>query len=81
MAKSIKDIISNQVVTVKQIKVADKLCNIRDITTSPPQDWSLLRRTEYLDWSQEVVSGCRGVNLSLEQAFDDAIKKAHEVLH
>jgi guanosine-3',5'-bis(diphosphate) 3'-pyrophosphohydrolase len=65
----------------KQIKVADKLCNIRDITTSPPKDWSLQRRTEYLDWSQKVVSGCRGVNLSLEQAFDDAIKKAHEVLH
>jgi GTP diphosphokinase / guanosine-3',5'-bis(diphosphate) 3'-diphosphatase len=66
---------------VKQIKIADKLCNIRDITTSPPHDWSLERRTEYLHWSKEVVSGCRGVNLSLEKAFDDAIKKAHEVLH
>lgn len=66
---------------VKQIKMADKICNIRDITTSPPKDWSLERRTEYLAWSQEVVSGCRGVNLSLEKAFDDAIKKAHEVLH
>lgn len=65
----------------KQIKVADKICNIRDITTCPPQDWSLERRTEYLDWSQKVVSGCRGVNLSLEKAFDDAIKKAYEVLH
>jgi guanosine-3',5'-bis(diphosphate) 3'-pyrophosphohydrolase len=65
----------------KQIKIADKLCNIRDITTCPPKDWPLQRRTEYLDWSLKVVSGCRGVNLSLEQAFDDAIKKAHEVLH
>jgi guanosine-3',5'-bis(diphosphate) 3'-pyrophosphohydrolase len=66
---------------VKQIKISDKLCNIRDITNCPPQDWSLQRRTEYLAWSQEVVSGCRGVNLGLEQAFDDAIKKAHEVLN
>ena len=66
---------------VKQIKIADKLCNIRDITTSPPKDWPLRRRTEYLDWSQEVVSGCRGVNLSLEQAFDEAIKQAHKALH
>jgi guanosine-3',5'-bis(diphosphate) 3'-pyrophosphohydrolase len=65
---------------VKQIKIADKLCNIRDITTSPPKDWSLQRRTDYLDWAQKVVSGCRGVNSGLEQAFDDAIKKAVEVL-
>src|ERR1017187_2539883 len=52
---------------VKQIKIADKICNIRDITNCPPQDWSIKRRTEYLDWSQEVVSGCRGVNLGLER--------------
>jgi guanosine-3',5'-bis(diphosphate) 3'-pyrophosphohydrolase len=64
----------------KQIKIADKICNVRDITNCPPQDWSLKRRTEYLDWSQSVVSGCRGVNLSLEQAFDNAIKQAHKVL-
>lgn len=65
----------------KQIKIADKICNVRDITNSPPQDWSLQRRSEYLEWSQKVVSGCRGVNLRLERAFDDAIKKAHKVLH
>jgi guanosine-3',5'-bis(diphosphate) 3'-pyrophosphohydrolase len=66
---------------VKQIKIADKISNIRDITASPPKDWSLQHCADYLDWSQEVVSGCRGVNASLEQAFDDAIKKAHEVLN
>jgi guanosine-3',5'-bis(diphosphate) 3'-pyrophosphohydrolase len=66
---------------VKQIKIADKLCNIRDITNSPPHDWSLQRRTKYINWSQEVVNVCRGVNLSLEQAFDAAIEEAHKVLH
>jgi len=65
---------------VKQIKIADKLCNIRDIMTSPPEDWSLQRRAEYLAWAQQVVSGCRGVNLGLEQAFDNAIKQGLEVL-
>jgi guanosine-3',5'-bis(diphosphate) 3'-pyrophosphohydrolase len=65
---------------VKQIKIADKLCNLRDITICPPQHWPLQRRTDYLDWAQEVVGGCRGVNLGLEQAFDDAVKQAHEVL-
>jgi guanosine-3',5'-bis(diphosphate) 3'-pyrophosphohydrolase len=64
----------------KQIKISDKLCNVRDITNSPPHDWSPQRRTEYLDWSQKVVNGCRGVNLGLEQAFDAAIKRGLEVL-
>ena len=64
----------------KQIKIADKLCNIRDITNSPPHDWSQQRRTEYLDWSQKVVNGCRGVNVGLEQAFDTAVKNALEAL-
>ncbi len=64
----------------KQIKIADKICNIRDITSSPPADWTLQRRTEYLDWSQKVVSGCRAVNEKLEQAFDEAIALALESL-
>ncbi len=57
----------------KQIKLADKICNIRDIMSSPPADWTLQRRTEYLDWSCKVVSGCRGVNEKLEQVFDEAV--------
>ena len=42
----------------KQLKIADKICNIRDITVSPPADWSLKRRSEYLSWSEKVVAGC-----------------------
>jgi guanosine-3',5'-bis(diphosphate) 3'-pyrophosphohydrolase len=45
----------------KQIKIADKICNIRDITVSPPAGWSPERRSEYLVWSEKVVTGCRGV--------------------
>jgi len=56
----------------KQIKLADKICNVEDITHRPPKDWSLERRTEYLDWSRRVVEGCRGVNAALERAFDFA---------
>ena len=64
----------------KQIKLADKICNIRDIMSSPPAEWTLERRTEYLDWSSKVVSGCRGVNEKLEQVFDHAIEQARESL-
>jgi GTP diphosphokinase / guanosine-3',5'-bis(diphosphate) 3'-diphosphatase len=65
----------------KQIKLADKICNIRDILNSPPADWSLQRRNEYLEWAQEVVSGCRGVNEKLEQVFDNAIEQARASMH
>jgi guanosine-3',5'-bis(diphosphate) 3'-pyrophosphohydrolase len=64
----------------KQLKIADKICNIRDITVSPPADWSLERRGEYLRWSERVVDGCRHVNAKLDQAFDQAITQARKVL-
>lgn len=64
----------------KQLKIADKICNIRDITVSPPADWSLERRSEYLQWSEKVVAGCRHVNAKLDQAFDQAIARARELL-
>lgn len=51
----------------KQLKIADKLCNIRDIMVSPPAYWSLERRSEYLRWSERVVAGCRQVNAKLDQ--------------
>jgi guanosine-3',5'-bis(diphosphate) 3'-pyrophosphohydrolase len=44
----------------KQVKIADKICNIRDIIKSPPEDWSTERKREYLDWTCKVVNGCRG---------------------
>jgi guanosine-3',5'-bis(diphosphate) 3'-pyrophosphohydrolase len=64
----------------KQLKIADKICNVRDITASPPADWPLRRRRDYLKWSEEVVAGCRGVNAKLDHAFDQAISRAKTVL-
>jgi guanosine-3',5'-bis(diphosphate) 3'-pyrophosphohydrolase len=65
----------------KQVKIADKICNVRDITVSPPPNWPVQRRLSYLTWSEQVVAGCRGVNLKLDQAFDQAIRRAREVLN
>jgi guanosine-3',5'-bis(diphosphate) 3'-pyrophosphohydrolase len=41
----------------KLIKIADKIGNVRDVTWSPPPDWSLTRRIEYLEWAERVVQG------------------------
>jgi len=52
------------------VKLADKICNLRDILASPPPRWSLTRRQEYFDWAKEVVDKARGVNPKLERIFD-----------
>ena len=60
----------------RQIKLADKICNLRDLVDRPPFDWSAERRIAYLDWSEQVVAGCRGVNARLEREFDEAHREA-----
>jgi guanosine-3',5'-bis(diphosphate) 3'-pyrophosphohydrolase len=57
----------------KQLKLADKICNVRDVTLDPPADWSLERRREYLDWAVAVIDGCRGVNAALDRHFDKLV--------
>ena len=62
--------------SAKQLKIADKICNVRDITESPPSDWSEERKAEYLAWTERVVAGCRGVNPSLDRVYDVALLAA-----
>ena len=50
----------------KLVKLADKICNLRDIAASPPADWSIQRKQEYFDWAKTVVDGLRGVHPGLE---------------
>jgi hypothetical protein len=62
----------------KVLKLADKTSNLRAITASPPPDWSVKRRVEYVTWAREVVAGLRGVNDWLEVEFDKAASAAEE---
>lgn len=64
----------------KLIKLGDKICNIRYISQSPPADWSVARRREYLDWTERVVAGCRGTNEKLEQFYDDYLENVRKQL-
>ena len=52
------------------MKLADKICNLRDVAVRPPANWDLTRRREYFDWAKRVVDGLRGVHPRLEAAFD-----------
>jgi guanosine-3',5'-bis(diphosphate) 3'-pyrophosphohydrolase len=64
----------------KAIKLADKIANMRDVMESPPRDWSLARRIEYLDWTERVVAGCRGTNSALERHYDEVLKQGKATL-
>ena len=64
----------------KLVKLADKICNLRDILASPPADWSADRKRAYFDWAARVVAGLRGVHPTLEAIFDGLYGRQAELL-
>ena len=56
----------------KLVKLADKICNIRDVARRPPAHWDKRRQLEYFDWAKRVIDRMRGTNPRLEAAFDAA---------
>lgn len=55
----------------KLVKLADKICNLRDMLAAPPAGWSAERKLEYFNWAAQVVAGLRGVNDRLEAVFEN----------
>jgi len=37
------------------VKLADKICNLRDLAEQAPVGWDTNRRREYFDWARQVV--------------------------
>jgi len=64
----------------KLIKLADKACNVRNLVTMPPSDWSMERRQEYLLWGEKVVAGLRGTNSALEDYYDHELSSGKLLL-
>jgi guanosine-3',5'-bis(diphosphate) 3'-pyrophosphohydrolase len=60
--------------SAKLVKLADKICNLRDILASPPKDWSIERKRQYFDWAKKVIDQARGTNLKLERRFDQLFR-------
>ena len=64
----------------KLLKLADKISNVQGIISSPPKDWSLERKQEYLLWTEQVVAGLRGVNETLEVHYDNLLQNGKRSL-
>ena len=59
----------------KLVKLADKICNLRDVAERPPAKWDMERRREYFEWARRVIDGLRGAHAGLEAAFDAAYRR------
>ncbi len=67
-------------VEAKQIKLADKTANVREVADAPAPDWPHERREQYLEWAARVVGGLRGANPALEAEFDKHLLRAKQQL-
>jgi guanosine-3',5'-bis(diphosphate) 3'-pyrophosphohydrolase len=62
----------------KLVKLADKICNLRDVALHPPAHWDLPRRREYFDWARSVVDRLGAVEPRLHAAFERAYAQMPE---
>jgi (p)ppGpp synthase/HD superfamily hydrolase len=60
----------------KLLKLADKTSNLRAVAASPPPEWTVRRRKEYVEWARKVVEGLGDVNPKLKAQFEEAAHAA-----
>jgi (p)ppGpp synthase/HD superfamily hydrolase len=61
-------------IQAQTIKLADKISNLRSMISSPPADWDLARRQEYVAWAKQVVGGLKSPDPVLMVEFEKAVE-------
>jgi len=64
----------------KLIKIADKISNIRARILPDPNKAEREDLIDYVNWAEQVVTGCRGGNAVLDRAFENTVKLARSTL-
>ncbi|KAJ9122355.1 hypothetical protein QFC22_001777 [Naganishia vaughanmartiniae] len=64
----------------QQVKLADKMHNLRSIREDPPVGWTARRCQEYFIWARKVTSSCYPALPQIEMAFDDLYENQHFVM-
>ena len=62
------------------VRIADKIANVGSVGRTPPQEWSVERRQEYLEWTQRVVEGCRGCSPQLDRLYDACLAESYRLV-
>lgn len=60
------------------IKLADKICNLRDLVATPP-DWPRERRLAYFDWAEAVCRQLKGTDARLDVLFEHACAARRQI--
>jgi hypothetical protein len=58
---------------VAQIQLSDKLCNLQDLMSNPPIDWSQEKIDYYFEWVEQAIGDSSSINLHLKVAMDELI--------
>jgi guanosine-3',5'-bis(diphosphate) 3'-pyrophosphohydrolase len=61
------------------VKLADKICNLRDILATPPANWTADRKRQYFDWAAQVINKIKGTHPGLEATFDELYARTAEL--
>ena len=56
----------------KQCKLADKICNLRDLRDCPP-NWSAERIDDYYRFAEDVYRGLKGEHAALDNQMDQLL--------
>jgi GTP diphosphokinase / guanosine-3',5'-bis(diphosphate) 3'-diphosphatase len=54
------------------VKLADKICNLRDMVDQAPAGWNIERKREYFDWAKNVIDGLPDIHPVLKGLFMQA---------
>lgn len=60
----------------KQLRIADMISNLRSCRLGSSPDWPLKTRREYVDLSEKIFAGCRGINPALDELFHQTLADA-----
>lgn len=64
----------------QNLRVADKVSNLRGILSSPPESWSVDRKLGYYAWAEAVVAGCDRALPQLRSTFRDVYESGAATL-
>jgi guanosine-3',5'-bis(diphosphate) 3'-pyrophosphohydrolase len=64
--------------SVKRIKLADQISNIRLVTTDPVLSWGREGNRDYVIGAKKIAEQCKGISPMLDEMFDREYKKSVE---
>jgi (p)ppGpp synthase/HD superfamily hydrolase len=63
-------------ISVRKIKIADQISNVRAVLLDPPQYWLPEKNRDYVIGAKLIVNQCRGISSVLDDLFDQEYAKA-----